>query len=125
MGELSPTHWLIVILVAVVLFGARRLPDAARSLGRSARILKSEISGIQDDAKPAAPAADKSGDGSAAEATPADPQVAPATPQVAQVAKAAAEGVPATPQVAPTSSDQSAASAGQPEAATPDTAARP
>jgi sec-independent protein translocase protein TatA len=56
MGELSPTHWLIVIVVAVVLFGARRLPDAARSLGRSARILKSEISGIHDDAKPADPA---------------------------------------------------------------------
>ena len=127
MGELSPTHWLIVILVAVVLFGARRLPDAARSLGRSARILKSEISGIQDDPKPAAPTAAKSADGSAAEATPADPQVvAPATPQVAPVAQpAAVEGVPAAPQVAPTSSDQPASSAGQPEAATPDTAARP
>ena len=43
MGELSPWHWAIVILVLVVLFGARRLPDAARSLGRSARILKSEL----------------------------------------------------------------------------------
>lgn len=115
MGELSPTHWLIVILVAVVLFGARRLPDAARSLGRSARILKSEISGIQDDAKPAAPAADSSADGSATEATPADPQVAPATKPVGL------EGVPG----APPSSDQPAASASQPEAATPDTAARP
>ncbi len=43
MGELSPWHWAIVIIVLVVLFGARRLPDAARSLGRSARILKSEL----------------------------------------------------------------------------------
>ncbi|MDT7574529.1 MAG: sec-independent protein translocase protein TatA [Pseudonocardiales bacterium] len=43
MGALSPTHWLIIVGVLVLLFGARRLPDAARSLGRSARILKSEV----------------------------------------------------------------------------------
>lgn len=43
MGEMSPWHWAIVILIAVLLFGARRLPDAARSLGRSARILKAEL----------------------------------------------------------------------------------
>jgi sec-independent protein translocase protein TatA len=49
MGELSPVHWLIVIVVAACLFGAKRLPDAARSLGRSARILKAEISGPHED----------------------------------------------------------------------------
>jgi sec-independent protein translocase protein TatA len=49
MGELSPWHWLIVIAVAVLLFGAKRLPDAARSLGRSARILRAEL-GAQDTA---------------------------------------------------------------------------
>jgi sec-independent protein translocase protein TatA len=43
MGELSPWHWLIVIAIAVLLFGAKRLPDAARSLGRSARILRAEL----------------------------------------------------------------------------------
>jgi sec-independent protein translocase protein TatA len=43
MGELSPWHWAIAIGVFVVLFGAKRLPDAARSLGRSARILKAEL----------------------------------------------------------------------------------
>jgi sec-independent protein translocase protein TatA len=43
MGELSPWHWAIVIGVAVLLFGGKRLPDAARSLGRSARILKAEL----------------------------------------------------------------------------------
>lgn len=53
MGELSPTHWLIVIVVAVVLFGARRLPDAARGLGRSVRILKAEMSGVPDETRPA------------------------------------------------------------------------
>jgi sec-independent protein translocase protein TatA len=49
MGALSPTHWLIIIAVLVLLFGARRLPDAARSLGRSARILKSEVRDLHAD----------------------------------------------------------------------------
>jgi sec-independent protein translocase protein TatA len=49
MGELSPAHWAIVALVVVVLFGAKRLPDAARSLGKSMRILKTEIKGLHDD----------------------------------------------------------------------------
>ncbi|WP_063002342.1 Sec-independent protein translocase subunit TatA [Nocardia mikamii] len=44
MGSLSPTHWLIIALVVVVLFGAKRLPDAARGLGRSLRIFRSEMS---------------------------------------------------------------------------------
>lgn len=63
MGEMSPWHWLIVIAIAVLLFGARRLPDAARSLGRSARILKAELR----DEPPSAPpdgAPDPSGTGS-------------------------------------------------------------
>ncbi len=46
MGALSPTHWLIIVGVLVLLFGAKRLPDAARSLGRSARILKAEVKDI-------------------------------------------------------------------------------
>ncbi|HKQ41448.1 MAG TPA: Sec-independent protein translocase subunit TatA [Pseudonocardia sp.] len=72
MGELSPWHWAIVIIVLVVLFGARRLPDAARSLGRSARILKSELRA--DDAPPpdAPPATPRS-----AEPTISSPQSDP------------------------------------------------
>ena len=42
-GELSPLHWLIVAVVFVVLFGAKRMPDVARGLGRSLRILKAEL----------------------------------------------------------------------------------
>jgi sec-independent protein translocase protein TatA len=52
MGELSPWHWLIVIAVAAVVFGSRRLPDAARSLGRSMRILKAELGGEHPPARP-------------------------------------------------------------------------
>lgn len=36
-------HWLIVIAVFMVLFGAKRMPDVARGLGRSLRILKAEL----------------------------------------------------------------------------------
>ena len=43
MGELSAWHWAIVAVVAMLLFGSRRLPDAARSIGQSARILRAEL----------------------------------------------------------------------------------
>ena len=50
MGALRPWH--IAVLVVVLrdlLFGAKRLPDAARSLGRSVRILKAETRGLAED----------------------------------------------------------------------------
>ena len=56
MGGLQPWHWLIVIAVFVLLFGAKKLPDAARSLGKSMRIFKSEIKEMQADSKPDASA---------------------------------------------------------------------
>ena len=37
---------LIIILVVALLFGAKRLPDAARGLGRSLRIFKAETKGL-------------------------------------------------------------------------------
>jgi sec-independent protein translocase protein TatA len=46
---LSPWHVLIVVAVFVLLFGARKLPDAARSLGRSMRILKAETKALRDE----------------------------------------------------------------------------
>jgi sec-independent protein translocase protein TatA len=45
---------LIVLLVLVLIFGSKRLPDAARSIGRSMRIFKAETKGLRgDDDKPA------------------------------------------------------------------------
>ena len=49
MGGLSWWHWLIIIAAFILLFGAKRLPDAARSVGRSLRILKSEMGAMHDD----------------------------------------------------------------------------
>jgi sec-independent protein translocase protein TatA len=44
---LTPTHILILLLVFVALFGAKRLPDVARGLGQSARVLRAELNGLQ------------------------------------------------------------------------------
>jgi sec-independent protein translocase protein TatA len=57
LGGLQPWHWLIVIAVFVLLFGAKKLPDAARSLGQSMRIFKSEVKEMRSDAQPATPPA--------------------------------------------------------------------
>ena len=48
-----PLFLLILVLLVVLLFGAKRLPDAARSIGRSMRIFKSEVKEMKEDGKPA------------------------------------------------------------------------
>ncbi|MBB5873868.1 sec-independent protein translocase protein TatA [Allocatelliglobosispora scoriae] len=53
MGALKPWHIILVVVVLVLLFGAKRLPDAARSLGRSMRIMKAETKGLMEDGKEA------------------------------------------------------------------------
>ena len=42
---------IVLLLLALVLFGAKRLPDSARSLGRSMRIFKSEIKALETNEK--------------------------------------------------------------------------
>jgi sec-independent protein translocase protein TatA len=66
----------IIAVVVLVLFGSKKLPDAARSLGRSMRILKTEIKDLHDDDRDETPAP-------AAALPPATPPVvspAPAAP---------------------------------------------
>ena len=50
-GDLFDSPWkiLIVAVVIIVLFGSKKLPHAARSLGQSMRILKKEVSGLHED----------------------------------------------------------------------------
>ena len=50
-GDLFDSPWkiLIVALVIIVLFGSKKLPSAARSLGQSMRILKKEVQGLHED----------------------------------------------------------------------------
>ena len=50
-GDLFDSPWKIAIIaiLIIVLFGSRKLPDAARSLGKSMRILKTEVQSLHDD----------------------------------------------------------------------------
>ena len=47
----EPSHILLLLLVLVILFGAKRLPDSAKSLGKSMRIFKSEMKEMKDESK--------------------------------------------------------------------------
>jgi sec-independent protein translocase protein TatA len=52
----SPLKLAIIAILIIVLFGARKLPEAARSLGKSMRILKTEVQGLhEDEPAPGAP----------------------------------------------------------------------
>lgn len=46
---LEPWHLLIVVVFFLLLFGSKKLPDAARGLGKSMRILKSEARAMKED----------------------------------------------------------------------------
>ena len=73
----TPGHLLVLaIVVAVLFFGWKQLPDMARSLGRSLRIFKTEIKGMSEDDKKRA---------EAASATPAVPPAVEAPPAVPEV----------------------------------------
>lgn len=47
--SLGPWEIGIIVLLIIVLFGAKKLPDAARSIGRSMRIFKSEVKEMNKD----------------------------------------------------------------------------
>lgn len=79
---------LILALIILLLFGAKRLPDAARGIGRSLRIFKAETKGLSEDGT--APDA-------AAAAAPAVPPATPAAP-----VEAAPSAPAETPAPAPT-----------------------
>lgn len=46
---IKPWHIIVLVVVILVLFGAKRLPDGARAIGRSLRIFKSETKGLMED----------------------------------------------------------------------------
>ena len=49
MGNLGPTEIILILLVLVLLFGAKKLPELARGSGRALRIFKAETKGLMDD----------------------------------------------------------------------------
>jgi sec-independent protein translocase protein TatA len=90
MPNLGGAEWLILIAIIALLFGAKRLPDAARGLGRSMRIFKAETKGLvggddsdaaADQEAPAVTAAP------AVSATPAEAATVETATQTEQVAE--------------------------------------
>ncbi|HEX5596196.1 MAG TPA: Sec-independent protein translocase subunit TatA [Micromonosporaceae bacterium] len=79
MNVLRPWHIAVLVVVLILLFGAKRLPDAARSLGRSLRIMKAETKGLVDDDNDLAEKADAQ---AARQPLPPSVEQQPAAPQV-------------------------------------------
>jgi sec-independent protein translocase protein TatA len=63
--NLRPMEIVLILLVILLLFGAKKLPDMARSLGKSARILKSEAKAMKKDSGDGGGDGDKDKDGTA------------------------------------------------------------
>jgi sec-independent protein translocase protein TatA len=49
MGNIGATEIILILLVLILLFGARKLPELARGSGRALRIFKAETKGLVDD----------------------------------------------------------------------------
>lgn len=75
MGNFRGWEWILILLLALLLFGGfKKLPDAARGVGRSLRIFKAETKGLADDDDETKPEEAKL----AADAVAADTTVDPA-----------------------------------------------
>ncbi|WP_037910756.1 Sec-independent protein translocase subunit TatA [Actinacidiphila yeochonensis] len=83
---LEPWHLIVVAIVVIVLFGSKKLPEAARGLGKSMRILKSEAKAMKSDSA-------ATGDAPTASTTPAPEAI---TPSDVLTANEAQQAEPAT-----------------------------
>jgi len=109
---LQPSHLLIVGVLVVILFGWKKLPDAARSVGRSMRIFKSEVSEMKNDGKEGRPSP------AASDTVPGDVVPPPAQPaQPTQPTYAAPAQPPYAP--APPAPQYAPQQDGQPQYAQP------
>ncbi|GAA2829736.1 Sec-independent protein translocase subunit TatA [Kitasatospora sp. CM 4170] len=86
---LEPWHLLVVVAVVVLLFGSKKLPDMARGLGKSMRILKAETAAMREAEAPPA-AGDTAAEHPRSAAPPAPPAGTPA-PSTAAAAPAGAD----------------------------------
>jgi sec-independent protein translocase protein TatA len=80
LGDLFDSPWkiLIIALVILVLFGSKKLPSAARSLGQSMRILKKEVQGLHEDEPESSPPGAQAAAQASAEITAGAPGEQPA-----------------------------------------------
>ncbi len=50
-GGIGPTEILIILLIVLLLFGAKKIPEVARGLGKGIREFKKAAKDIQDEVK--------------------------------------------------------------------------
>ena len=74
---LEPWHLIVVAIVVIVLFGSKKLPEAARGLGKSMRILKSEAKAMKTDDASSAGSAPASSAAPGTATTPAPEAISP------------------------------------------------
>ena len=86
-GDLFDSPWkiLIVAVVIIVLFGSKKLPGAARSLGQSMRILKREVSDLHHDEEPGSAPKDSAGPSTQFPPAQLAPAAAPPADQQGQI----------------------------------------
>ncbi|MFI6056237.1 Sec-independent protein translocase subunit TatA [Streptomyces violascens] len=99
-SALEPWHLLILVAVIVLLFGAKKVPDAARSPGKSMRILKSEAKAIREE--------------SGTTPKTASPMPGPPAPEAPHTIRSTPETLPRPAAVTPRFAAYPSASAGEP-----------
>ena len=67
--SLGPMEIGLIVLAIVLLFGAKKLPELARSIGRSARIFKSEVNEMRNEDEADTPAQQRQIDAAPAQET--------------------------------------------------------
>jgi sec-independent protein translocase protein TatA len=106
MPNLGGWEFVILIGVLVLLFGAKRLPDMARSIGQSARVFKGEMKGMRNDDDPAGKRAEPA-------AAPAEPAALPPTTPSSATPASPPPAPPATSAEIPQASRPSQSQPGQ------------
>ena len=99
MGAVKPWHWIVIIVLLVLLFGADKLPNFASNLGRSLKVFKKEVKELREE------------DDAAQQKPPAQiqqPQEGTYYTQPTQPGQAAPQSTEAAPQQAPQSTDDAA-----------------
>lgn len=91
---LEPWHLLVVAIVIIVLFGSKKLPEAARGLGKSMRILKSEAEAMKKDGATVRPSGGPAEDTANAAGTEPAPYAARTVPGETAQARPTTENDP-------------------------------
>ncbi|EPD30479.1 twin-arginine translocase TatA/TatE family subunit [Gleimia europaea] len=52
MGAFKPSHIIVLLIILIIVFGASKLPDIAKNLGKSAKVLKKEMKELTEDEEP-------------------------------------------------------------------------